>query len=101
MVAITFLYEYEITNVTNKDLADMITEVNSILGSKLYVVRETSYFVKRWFSKPKKITYFNIYYKYNGVDNCDVQALSVGSSSYEAVYAYFTGLCHGLEEKNK
>ena len=90
MVACTFISEYEKTNVTDKDLLELLSENDYI--KERYVVIEYEYYrpKKHIFHKPEKEIHYSVYYRYDMQFPFEVQALSCpGGFDYAATYMYF------------
>lgn len=101
MPCTTFLHTNETTNVTDKDLRELLNE--SLYISQNYIVKERSWIEKKWFKKDIKHTYYDVYFKIPspyGERNWigDVQCIGFsGGPKYDQVYAYFLGILTGLD----
>ena len=99
MPCTTFLHTNESTNVTDKDLRELLNE--SLYLYKNYIVKEISWIEKKWFKKDIKHTRYDIYFKlpaHNGGWIGDVQCIGLpGGTSYNQVYSYFLGIVTGLD----
>lgn len=99
MPCTTFLHTNETTNVTDKDLRELLNE--SLYISQNYIVKERSWIEKKWFKKDIKHTYYDVYFKLpapNGGWIGDAQCISFsGGPKYDQVYAYFLGILTGLD----
>ena len=99
MTTTTVLSSYETTNVTDKDLLQLINTYKSI--REHYIIREHSILVpKRVFlifeiNKPEII--YDVYYKPNTKSTTNVQVLFC-NKTYETVYSYFLGLFNGIKQ---
>lgn len=87
---------YETTNVTDKDLLELIE-----LSGPKYVVREHKIVQKRLFRKPIEKIEYRVYYRYMGADKEDTQDITLPPYDYNSTYAYFLGHVNGLEEQHK
>ena len=99
MPCTTFLHTNESTNVTDKDLRELIND--SLYLYKNYIVKEVSWIEKKWFKKDIKHTMYDVYFKLpapNGGWIGDVQCIGFsGGPKYDQVYAYFLGIVTGLD----
>lgn len=101
MPCTTFLHTNETTNVTDKDLRELL--LDSLYISQNYIVKERSWIEKKWFKKDIKHTYYDVYFKIPspyGERNWigDAQCISFsGGPKYDQVYAYFLGILTGLD----
>lgn len=99
MTTTTILSSYESTNVTDKNLLELINTYRAIKDH--YVIRERSILVpKRVFmifeiKRPEII--YDVYYKPNAKSTTDVQVLFY-NKTYETVHAYFLGLFNGIKQ---
>lgn len=103
MVCTTFLHTNERTNVTDKDLRELLEE--SLYIAQNYIVKERSWIEKRLFRKDIKHTMYDVYFKLpapNGGWIGDVQCIGFsGGPKYDQVYAYFLGIIIGLDVTEK
>lgn len=101
MVCTAFISEHQKTEVTDKDLKELLD--HPLIVSK-YIVQEVKWTEKRMFRKDIEHVYYNIYYKliYHSSWIGDVQCIGLpNGTKYSQVYSYFLGLINGYEEHKK
>jgi hypothetical protein len=92
MVACTYLHENEKTNVTDKDLLELLQDD---YFQRKFVVKEVRWTEKRLFRKAIKHVNYSVYYRYDDKFPFEVQHLSFrGGPTLENIYAYFMGIHH-------
>lgn len=103
MPCTTFLDTNEKTNVTDKDLLELLNSHE--LLKTLYVVKERPWVTyKRFlliFEVEVHSTVYDVYYRYLGPDDCEVQSMMMPGNDLKSIRSYFLGLLNGLEEYSK
>lgn len=100
MVCTTYLADNEVHKVTNKELKELLEEVDRLTGNK-YVVQERLHVTTKRlfliFEVQEYSTVYDVYYRY---DSPSVQHMTIdGKRTFGSVYSYFLGLINGYKDR--